>query len=67
MFNIFKKKTTEERMINLKCKIASMEKELEVLWKLETGGGYIFGKRDEILTLEKKLAYKKKELELKSA
>lgn len=66
MFNIFRKKTTEEILIDLKCNIASMEKELDVLWTLEKDGGYIFGKRAEILRLEKKLAYKKKELELKS-
>ena len=67
MFNIFRKKTTEEKMIALKCKIASMERELEVLWKIENTGAYAFGKRNEIIDLEKNLAYKKKELELKSA
>jgi len=64
MFNIFKKKTTEEKIIKLKCEIAAMEKEIEVLWKIETKGGYLFGKRDEIISVEKKLAYKKKKIEL---
>lgn len=66
MLGIFRKKTTEEKMLKLKCKIAAMERELEVLWKLENTGGYIMGKRSEIIDLERKLAYKKKELELKS-
>ena len=66
MFNIFRKKTAEEKMIDLKCKIASMEKELEVLWRIENTGGYVLGKRNEIIDLEKKLAYEKKALELKS-
>ena len=67
MFDILKRKTAEEKLIILKCKIASMEKELEVLWKIETTGRYVTGKRDEIISLEKKLAYKKKEFELTSA
>lgn len=66
MLKMFKKKTPEEKMIILKCKIASMERELEVLWKLETQSGYVFGKRDEILRLEKTLAYSKKEVELRT-
>ena len=66
MFGIFKRKTTEEKLIDSKCKVASMEKELEVLWKIENTDGYAIGKRNEIIDLEKKLAYKKKELELKS-
>ena len=65
MFGIFKRKTPEEKRLILRCKIAGMEKELEVLWKLENKGGYITGKREEILTLEKNLAYSKKELELR--
>lgn len=63
----FKKKTKDEQRIELTCTIASMEKELEVMWKLEKHGGYMTGKRDEITRLEKNLAYKKKELELKFA
>ena len=62
MFDFLRRKTTEEKMIDLKCKIAGMERELEVLWKIETTGNYITGKRDEIISLEKKLAYKKKDL-----
>lgn len=64
MLKFFKKKTPEEKLIILKCSIASMERELEVLWKLETYGGYLIGSRTEILSLERKLAYNKKELEL---
>ena len=66
MFKIFKKKTPEEKLIILKCNIASMEREVEVMWKLENRGGYLIGNRDEITALEKRLAYSKKELELKT-
>jgi len=66
MFNIFKKKTAEEKIIELKSKIASMEKEVELLWKFENDGGYLIGKRAEIIGIEKRLAYYKKKLELLS-
>ena len=57
-------RTTDEKIHQLLCTIASEKKELEVLWKLETTGGYLIGKRDEILVLEKSLAYKKEKLKL---
>lgn len=55
-------KTKEEKILRLKCEIASLKKEVEVLWKLE--GNYLFGNRDKIVSVEKKLAYKKKQVEL---
>jgi len=60
----FKKKTPQERANILKCEIASMEKKVEVLWKLEFQGGYMFGNRDEIANLESNIAYNKKHLEI---
>jgi len=64
MFGFFRKKTAKEKMDILECKIAAMEKELEVLWKIELEGWYVFGKRSEIISIEKDLAYKKKQMEL---
>ena len=64
MFELFRKKTPEEKIIKLKCEIAALEKEVEVLWKIETEGNYLIGKRNEIISVEKKLAYKTKLVEL---
>lgn len=64
MWNPFRKRTTEEQRLELQCKIASMEKELEALWKFEKARGYVTGNRDEIIDITKKLAYKQKQLEL---
>lgn len=64
MFNIFRRETPEEKIIRLKCEIAVLEKEVEVLWKIENEHNYIIGKRNEIIAAEKKLAYKSKLVEL---
>ena len=60
MFELFRKKTPEEKVIKLKCEIAALEKEVEVLWKLENNGNYLFGNRKDLINFEKKLAYKSK-------
>ena len=56
----FRKKTRKEKL----CTLASMEKELEVIWKLETTGGYVFGMKNEIISLERQIAYLKADLEI---
>jgi len=73
MFGWFKKKekTPEEKKHDLKnkrdklrVKIAEEMAEVKTLWELEKYGGYVFGRRDELITLEKQLARRKVELEL---
>jgi len=54
----------EHSIIQLKCDIAESEKELEILWKFENIGGYLIGKREEIISLEGQVAFNKRKLEL---
>lgn len=54
----------QQLIYRFKCKLAGMEKELEVLWKFEKRGEYLTGLRTKIITLEKKIAITKKKLEL---
>jgi len=61
---MFHFRTKEQRIYYIKIKLAGMEKELEVLWKFENKGGYLTGKRSEIIALEINLAKTKKKLEL---
>jgi len=71
MFGWFKKKEKtpeekkhdlEDKINKLKGKIVEEEAEVKVLWEIEKYGGYVFGKRDEIIDLEVSLARKKIEL-----
>ena len=61
---LFGKETSIEREDRLLLKIALLKKQLEVEWKFEKTGGYLFGNRGEIISIENRLVKTKHYLDL---